>query len=294
ALMPNPLMRRFLLGALAGVALLAPLAAPASATTIQRVVSPGGIEAWLVQEPSVPLIAMEFAFRGGSSQDPVDKPGVASLVASPIDEGSENLDSRAFHQRLESKAIELSFSATRDYFSGSLKTLTENKDEAFDLMRASLAHPRLDAPDLERMRNQTLSLLRRESTSPNEMASKRWWETAFAGHPYGRPVRGTFESVARITAADMPDYVKQVFARGPLKIGIVGNTDAAAAGALVDKVFGGLPAHSELNTVASAGPQGLGRVVSIDLDVAQSVVILGGAGIPRKDPDFMAAYLVNH
>src|SRR5262249_33270056 len=152
-----------------------------------------------------------------------------------------------------------------------------------------LAHPRLDAPDLERMRNQTLSLLRRESTSPNEMASKRWWETAFAGHPYGRPVRGTFESVAKITAADMRDYMKKVFARDTLKIGIVGNIDAATAGALVDKVFGGLPAHSELNTVASAGPQGLGRVVSIDLDVAQSVVILGGAGIPRKDPDFMAA-----
>src|SRR5262249_42035600 len=238
--------------ALIGAALLILPALPASATTIERVVSPLGIEVWLVKEPPVPLIAMDFASRGGTSQDPVDKPGVASMVAATIDEGSGDLPSKEFHERLESKAIELSFSATRDYFSGSLRTLIENKDEAFDLMRASLAHPRLDAPDLERMGNQTPSLLRRESTSPKQMARKRSSGTAFPGHPSGRPVRGTFESVAKITAADMRDYMKKVFARDTLKIGIVGNIDAATAGALVDKVFGGLPAHSELNTVASA------------------------------------------
>ena len=86
----------------------------AGATTIERVVSPGGIEAWLVQEPTVPLVAIDFAFRGGASQDPADKPGVANMATSLIDEGAGDLDSKAFHERLEAKAIELSFSATRD------------------------------------------------------------------------------------------------------------------------------------------------------------------------------------
>jgi zinc protease len=292
--MPTLLVRSCIARALVGAALLVGFAAPAAATTIERVVSPGGIEAWLVQEPSVPLIAMDFAFRGGASQDPADKAGVASLVASTIDEGAENIESRAFHERLEAKAIELSFTASRDHFAGSLRTLVENKDEAFDLLRASLADPRFDAADVERIRNQTFAVLRRESTSPNEMASKRWWETAFAGHPYGRPVRGTLESVPNITAADLRAYTKKVFARDSLKIGIVGNIDAATAGALVDKVFGHLPAQSGLQTIASADPQGLGRVISVDLDVQQSVVVLGGAGLARKDPDFIAAYLVNH
>jgi zinc protease len=286
-------MPRFLARALVGASLIiAP--AVASATTIERVTSPGGIEIWLVREPSVPLIAMDFAFRGGSAQDPADKPGLASMVAATIDEGSGDLPSRAFHERLEAKAIELSFSATRDYFSGSLRTLVENKDEAFELMRTSLTAPRLDAADVERIRGETLGILRRETMNPDQLATERWWQAAFAGHPYARPVRGTLESVAAITADDMHGYVHDMFARDTLKVGIVGNIDVATAGALVDKVFGGLPAHAKLRPVPPAVLQGLGRVVNVDLDVPQSVLVVGGAGIPRKDPDFMAAFLVNH
>jgi zinc protease len=286
----GPLVAR----ALVGAALLVAAVAPAAATKIDRVVSPAGIEIWLVHEPTVPLIAMDFAFRGGTSQDPADKGGVASMVAGLIDEGSGNLDSRAFHERLESKAIEISFSATRDLFSGSLRTLVENKDEAFELMRQSLTSPHFDPADVERIRGETLAVLRRETTSPEDMATKSWWQTAFAGHPYARPVRGTLETVPTITVDDLRGYVKNVFARDTLKVGIVGNIDAATAGALVDKVFAGLPARATLREVPSAQPQGLGRVIHVDLDVPQSVVVLGGVGIPRQDPDFLAAFLVNH
>jgi zinc protease len=284
----------FIARALVGATLLVAAAAPAAATKIDRVVSPGGIEIWLVQEPTVPLIAMDFAFRGGTSQDPADKAGVASMVAGLIDEGAGDLTSRTFHERLEAKAIEVSFSATRDYFSGTLRTLAENKDEAFDLMRQSLNVPRFDAADVARIREETLGILRRETTSPDDMASKRWWQTAFAGHPYGRPVRGTLDTVPTITADDLRGYVKDVFARDTLKVGIVGNIDAATAGALVDKVFATLPAHAKLHKVPAVDPQGLGSVIRVDLDVPQSVVLLGGVGIARKDPDFIAAFLVNH
>ena len=75
------------------------LAPAADATTIERVVSPSGIEAWLVQEHTVPLVALDFAFRGGASQDPADKPGVANMTTSLIDEGAGDLNSKAFHER---------------------------------------------------------------------------------------------------------------------------------------------------------------------------------------------------
>jgi zinc protease len=285
-------MPQFLAGALIGAVLL--VAPPAFATTIERVMSPGGIEIWLVQQKTVPLIAMDFAFRGGTSQDPADKGGVASMVAGLIDEGSGNLDSRAFHERAESKAIEISFSATRDLFSGTLRTLVENKDEAFELMRTSLTSPHFDPADVERIRGETLSALRRETTSPNDLASKSWWATAFAGHPYARPARGTLDTVPTITVDDLRGYVKNVFARDHLKVGMVGNIDAATAGALVDKVFGGLPAHANLREVPPMQPRGLGQVEKVELDVPQSVVLIGGVGIPRQDPDFLAAYLLNH
>jgi zinc protease len=290
------LCRRHLLSAVPFVvaAMLATGSVPAYATKIERIVSPGGIVAWLVNEPSVPLIAVDFAFRGGATQDPADKPGVATMATALLDEGAGDIESRSFHERVEAKAIELGFSANRDFLNGSLRTLTENQDEAVNLLRLAITAPRFDAVDVERIRDQMLSGLRHESTSPNDMASRKWWATAFAGHPYGRSVRGTLESVPTITVDDLRAYVRNVFARDTLKIGIVGNIDAEHAGKLVDRVFGSLPAKGGLSPVATASPQGLGQKLMIDLDVPQSVLLIGGVGIPRKDPDFMAAFVVNH
>src|SRR5207237_7608947 len=106
-----------------------------------------------------------FAFAGGSSQDPADKPGVANLTAGLLDEGAGDLDSRAFRDRLERRAIDLNFASTRDYLRGSLRTLKDNRDEAFDLLRLSLTQPRFDSEPLERSRSQVLSSLRRQTTS---------------------------------------------------------------------------------------------------------------------------------
>jgi zinc protease len=285
---------RAVFGALALVAALAAFPGSASATKIEAIVSPRGIMAWLVRDPSVPLIAFDFAFRGGATQDPPEKPGVATMATALLDEGAGDIDSTAFHERLEAKAIEMGFTATRDYVSGSLRTLSENQNEAFELLKLALTAPRFDAPDVERIREEMLSALRRATTSPNELASQRWWATAFPGHPYSRPPHGTLESVPAIGAEDLRAFTRKVFARDNLKIAIVGNIDAAAAGTLIDQVFGNLPAHSALSPVTNASPQGLGQKIAIDLDVPQSVLIIGGAGILRKDPDFMASFVLNH
>jgi zinc protease len=287
------LVRAFALP-LALFALAPVLAAPAGATTIERVVSPGGIVAWLVHEPAVPMIAVDVAFEGGATQDPPGKSGTASFVASMLDEGAGDLDSKAFSDRLERKAIELSFSAERDSVRGALRTLTENRDEAFDLFRLALTAPRFDASDVEINRAQLLSILRRQTTSPGDIASQRWWQTAFEGHPYGRPVNGTPETLAGITVDDMKTYTHKVLARQNMKVAVVGDIDAETLKPILDRVFGALPEKPELTPVEAAVPQGLGRRIDINLDVPQTVVDFGGPGIARKDPDFMAAYVMNH
>ena len=288
--LPGSIVRR------AVIALLAlPLsAAPALATTIERVVSPGGIEAWLVHEPAVPMIAIDFAFVGGAAQDAPGKGGTASLVASLLDEGAGDLDAKTFHARLERKAIELGFQAERDTLRGTLRTLTENKDEAFEYLRLAVTQPRFDQSDVEVIRAQILSMLRRATTSPTDIANLRWWQVAFADHPYGRPVNGTLESVPTVTIADLKDYTHRVLARGNLKVAVVGDIDAETVKVMLDRVFGGLPAQPELKPVPNVSPQGLGRRIVVKVDVPQAVLAFGGPGIARKDPDFMAAYIVNH
>src|SRR4029077_2816093 len=106
-------LRRALSGALVVIGAFAAVPLPAGATTIERIVSPTGIVAWLGREPSVPLIALDFAFKGGATQDPIDKAGVATMTAALLDEGAGEIDSQSFHERLEAKAIEINFTATR-------------------------------------------------------------------------------------------------------------------------------------------------------------------------------------
>ena len=266
----------------------------ASAMTIEKIVSPGGIEAWLVREKSLPLVTLNYAFHGGASQDDADKAGTANLTADLLDEGAGELDGKTFHERLENRAIEMSFQVGRDYIYGSLRTLNDNRDEAFDLLRLALTNPRFDADAIDRIRGQTMATLQRDTTNPNDLASRRWWQTAFPDHPYGRESKGTLESVPRITAADLREYVRRVFARNELKVSIVGDVDAKTAGMLIDRAFGALPAKNDLKPIANATPTGLGKRIVINVDVPQAVVTFGGQGIARQDPEFMAAYIVNH
>ena len=265
-----------------------------AATKIQHLISPGGIEAWFVQDATVPLIAMEYAFGGGAAQDPADKPGVANMVASLIDEGSGDLDSKTFHERLDRRAIELSFSSTRDYFRGSLRMLKDNKDEAFDLLHMALTSPHFDATDVERIRSQIVSGLRRDTTNPNALAGRKFLEIAYGDHPYGRQASGTLESVPTITVADMKDYVRRVIAKDTLKIAVVGDVDPATLGKLLDQTFGGLPAKASRTPVPDIVAAKPPQRAFVPLDVPQTVISFGGPGIMRHDPNFMAAYVVNH
>src|SRR5262249_42642855 len=144
-----------------------------------------------------------------------------------------DLDSAAFHERLEERAIGLSLSANRDNLRGSIRTLTENRDQAFELLRLALTTPRFDRQEVERQRAAVLAQLKRRSTNPSDIAADRWFARAFPGHPYGRPIQGTLESVAAVTVDDLRTYVRRMLARSNLKIAVVGDIDAAELATLV-------------------------------------------------------------
>ncbi|QQO23551.1 insulinase family protein [Bradyrhizobium diazoefficiens] len=287
--------RRIVVSLAAGAALaLAPVSPSKAAAKIQRLVSPGGIEAWFVQDATVPLIALEYSFAGGSSQDPKDKPGVANLVGDLLDEGSGDFDSKAFQERLDRRAIELRFRATHDRFQGSLRMLRDNKDEAFDLLRFALTSPHFDAADVERIRSQVISGLRRETTNPTSLASHKVLEVAFGDHPYGRQTNGTLDSVPTITVADMKDYVGRILARDTLKVAIVGDVDPDTLGKLLDDTFGALPAKANVAPVPDIEAAKPPQRAFVPLDVPQTVITFGGPSFRRDDPHFMAAYVVSH
>jgi zinc protease len=264
------------------------------AATVQRIVSPGGIKAWLVEDYTVPLVAFEFALIGGAAQDPQGKPGVANLLAGLLDEGAGPYDSDAFHRALEEQAIELSFSVDRDFLSGRMQTLARNTAQAFELLRLAVAEARLDMDGLERVKTQIAGGLKRELNDPDHAATRAFRRLAYPGHPYGAPVHGDLETLAGLGRADVLDMRAAVFARDKLKIAVVGAIDAPTLGKYIDDVFAGLPEKASLRPVADATFSGAGTRHVVDLDVPQSTIRFGRQGIARFDKDFTAAMVVNH
>jgi zinc protease len=265
---------------------------PARAANVQEVVTPGGITAWLVEDYTVPIVTMNVAFRGGAAQDSPGKAGLANLMSGLLDEGAGPLDSRAFQARLEDLSINLSFDAGMDAFYGNLRTLEQNKEEAFELFRLAVTEPRFEAEPLERIRGQVLANLRQAESNPNEVAGRLWAETLFPDHPYGEPVEGTAEGVAAITAADLRGFHRRTMARDNLYIAIVGAIDAAGAAAAIDSIFAGLPERSDLVPVPEVDPVA-GETAHATLSVPQTAIRLGGAGLKREDPDFIPAYVAD-
>jgi zinc protease len=276
-------------GVLMTVAFAAP---PARAATIQEVTSASGIKAWLVEDYTVPIVAMNIAFRGGAAQDPAGKGGLANLMSGLLDEGAGDLDSRAFQAKLEDLSIELSFDASTDAFYGSLRTLSINEGEAFDLFRLAITKPRFDAEPVARIRGQITANLRQAESDPNEIASRLWSQALFGDHPYGRPSEGTVESVATLSADDLKAFQARTMARDNLNIVIVGAIDAAKAGAAMEKMFGALPAHATLTPVDETAPAA-GKIEHAALKVPQTAIRIGGPGLERDDPDFIPAYVAN-
>ncbi|GJE58447.1 M16 family metallopeptidase [Methylobacterium trifolii] len=265
-----------------------------SPTTALPVVSAAGVEAWHVESPVVPMIALAFTFEGGAAQDPEGKAGCAQMLARLLDEGAGDLVSDAFQERLAARAIELSFHAGPDAVGGSLKMLLKHADEAVALLALALAKPRFDTDAIERVRGQMIAGLRYQQNDPGVMASRRFFKEAFAGHAYGRPSSGTIESVAAITRDDLVALHAQVVGRGRVKVAAVGAIGADRLAESLNLAFGALPEAGALKAIPRTTVQDLGRRVVVDLDVPQSVIRFGMAGVAWRDPDFIPAYVLNH
>ena len=287
-------VRRILIALPVVAAVVVASAGGAGAVTAERVVSEGGIEAWFVRDTTVPLLSVEFLFRGGAALDPEGKAGLANLTASLLDEGAGDLDSQAYQARLQNLSIQLHFDADYDTFGGSLKTLSRNRDEAVRLLRLALLQPRFDAAAIERMTGEILAGVRRRASRPSYLAQRVWQQAVFPNHPYGRTVTGNEETLKNITQADLRGFVKSRLAKDRLLIGVSGDITAAELGQLLDDAFGDLPAKAAANTIPQAEPKSLGYTFVLDRQVPQSVAIFGLPGLKRDDPDFYAAYVMNH
>jgi zinc protease len=273
-----------------------PFVSPAgqSVVNVRELVTARGVQAWLVEDYAVPVISLEFAFRGGASQDPEGKAGAATMLAGLLDEGAGDLDNQAFQRALDAKAIEMSFHADRDHISGRMRTLARHLDSAGALLAMALNAPRLDEEPFERVREQMYAHLRHDLHDPGSMATRAWRARVFPGHAYALPTDGEMESLAAVARGDLTGLARRLISRGALHIAVVGAIDADRAARLIDEAFADLPSEAGLTAIPPAPFEGLGGVEVVDLDVPQSTIRFGRPAPAREDPDYIPAFVLTH
>lgn len=260
---------------------------------IKEVTSPGGIKAWLVEDHSIPFTALEIRFKGGGVLDAPGKRGAVNLMVGLLEEGAGDMDARAFAARSEALAARLSFGASDDSVRISAQMLTENRDEALAHLKTALLAPRFDPDAIERVRAQVQSILRSDATDPNAIAGQTFDRLAWGAHPYGGSMDGTPQTVAALTREDLLAAHRGALALDRLYVGAVGDITPAELGVALDTLFGDLPAAG--GAFPSMGKYQLGGGVTVvPFDSPQSVAFFGHEGIARDDPDFFAAYILNH
>jgi zinc protease len=272
------------------------LAGPSAAVAleVEQIVSPRGIKAWLVEEHSIPLVAIRFAFMGGAAQDPPGKEGLADMVSDLLTEGAGDMSAKTFKEKVSQLGTRLSASSGRDAIYGGLETLSKRFAPSAELLRQVLVSPRFDADSVERARAQHLTDLARAANEPTRLALDRWYVEAFPGHPYGRSADGTPETIARITIGDLKAIHADLLARDVLRVVIVGDIDKRAAADALDTVFGGLPEKAKTKRVEKIDPRTLPGPVVIDKDYPLATATFGLPSLRSDDPDFPALQVLNH
>ncbi len=275
------------------VSLMLSILSIAQAVEIKTVISKSGIKALLVENYTVPLIAVSFSFKGGTTQDLVGKGGTAQLLSNMLDEGAGEIKSQAFQEALDDNGMSYSFGAGADYFSGSIKTLKEAAPQSFKLLAAMLNKPRFDLDPIERMKATHLNSMKAQETNPQAIAGKAFRKAVYKDHPYSRKSTGTIETMGALTGTDLENFRKRIFARDNLVIGVVGAISADELKIMLDQVFGDLPEKSQLTPVPEFKVT-TGENIHVEFDTPQTNIRLALPGIKRDDPDFYTAYLVNY
>ncbi len=268
-------------------------AVPAHATiNIQPVTSPGGIEAWLVEDTSIPFVAIDLWFGGGGSLDAPETRGAVHLMAALLEEGAGDLDATEFASELEGLAASLDFDVYRDEVVISIQMLTQNRDEVLALVRDVLLNPRFDEAAVERVRGQVLAGIESDEIDPDSIASNTFNAMAYGDHPYGSALEGSLETVSALTRDDLVAAHRQALVRDRVSIGVTGDMTAEDLGPILDTLLSDLPLSDQpLPGLAEVNLEG--GITVVDFATPQSSIFFGHAGLRRDDPDFFAAFVMN-
>jgi zinc protease len=260
---------------------------------IQHWVAPSGAKVYFVESRSLPILDVQIDFVAGSGQDPAEKSGVASLTASLLEAGTDNLDEEQISARLVDLGARLSASADHDKSSLTLRTLAsvEEKSGALALLRAVLSAPTFPEAVLVREKTRTIEALKDAETRPGSILAKQFAAAIYPGHPYGR--NATPASVAQITRDDLVAFYQARYAARRAVVSILGDVSRAEAEEIAQQLTAALPDGSTAAELpAITLPQR--STIKMAHPATQSHIAIGLPAMKRSDPDYFALLVGNY
>lgn len=269
-------------------------AAYAKVLDIQDLTTPKGIRVWLVEDHTLPVLALSFAFRSAAATDPVNKQGVSQLLSNTLDEGAGDIKAKEYQGLLRDNAIDLGFDSSRDYFSGDVRTLLRHQDTALKLLKLALMSPRFDAEAVERMKQANLSRIRSSLDDPSWIGARIMNDRIYEGHPYALNAGGTLAGMAALNAEDLRAARARHFGRDQLVVGIAGDIKKEDALRIVDQVFGDLPATVKKTAISESVMPAFGKPIFYYRNQPQTNLSMAWPGIDVHDPDYYAAVVMDY
>jgi len=271
-----------------------PLAARALGPVVVQETLPNGAALLVSEQRGLPLVLIRLVLDAGARRDPAGQGGLAQLTADLLTEGTAARSAQEIKDAVDFVGASLSVSADQDYAIVALQVLRKDLDTGLALLADVLLHPAFAADELARRREAVLASIRDDEDDPTSVAQKAFQRALFGDTPYGHPVEGTAESVARITRPAVRDFFARHYGPGGAAIVVVGDLSPGEARAAIDRVLTGWRGSAQAPFVFPPLPEAAAQTIRIDRPVTQAGIVMGQLGIARDNPDFETIAVMNY
>jgi predicted Zn-dependent peptidase len=275
--------------------------APFTFPEIVKASLPNGLSVWTVQHRNIPVQTMVLLVRVGSSEDPDDRPGLASLTGDMLDEGAGNHGALELNEALARLGAQFDTEVGPDATFLTLTTLSRFRSRAFDLMADIVARPQFSAHEFDRVRQLRANRLRQLRDVPSALADRSFASALYGSHPYGHLAIGTMSALEAVTLSEVVAFHRREFRPSRAVLVVVGD---AAHHEIVDAANDAFSGWTDGDSGASPS-ETAGRVLQPPVDppsrlllvdrpdAAQSELRIGHLGVSRRTPDYHALLLLN-
>jgi len=272
------------------------VSADVSLPDFERVELDNGVVLLISEKHDVPLVGLEATIRGGAIRDPEGMNGLANLLAGMLEKGAGERDAAAFAEAVDAVGGVLSASAGLESLRVSADFMARDAELLIELLTDMLRRPTLDADEFEKLRDRSINLIKAaKGSDPGNLLPRYGNAFLFVDHPYGNPVGGSEDSLARITHDDLLAFYEDRVGADRLIISVVGDFNAEAMKSRLTAAFGDWRSAAAEATVVPVAQKVAGRrVLLVDKPGAtQTYIWLGNLGVAVDYPKRAELNLAN-